>query len=226
MTVLVITADDLGLDPRRDAGILDAFARGAITFTSLLVAGPSAQDAATAARKAGLPMGLHLDLTETEPCAPAAQVSTLLDGGKKRGKHGLRAAVDRGEVDPGHVALEVEAQLRRFEALTGAKVTHVDGHQHAHVVPGLVEIIAATLARHGVRSTRIPEQTEVQVSDPGAARFYREVAAHAAAARVVYAREGVRSTDAFVGLDTMARRCRPRRCRRASCGTAKPGRSS
>ncbi len=202
--LLVITADDLGIDARRDDGILVCFARGAITQASLMVTGPSAESAARAAKKIGLPLGLHLDLTETPPSASPESVASLLDEhGNKRGKHGLRAALQGGLVDLDHVRLETLAQIEKFAALTGARPTHVDGHQHAHAIPSLVAVLAETLASAGVRTTRIPEQREVHVADPEAARFYRSVASDGAAARSIYARHGVASTETFVGLDLM-----------------------
>ncbi len=201
---LVITADDLGIHAKRDEGILAAFRAGAITQASLMVEGVSAREAARLAKEAGLPLGLHLDLTETPPAAPPSEVRTLLDaGGAKLGKHGLRDAVARGAVDPAHVARETQAQIDRFAELTGARPTHVDGHQHAHIVAELAEVIAPVLLRNGVLTTRIPAQRAVHVDDPSAAAFYRGVSEAGERARLVYAQHGVRSTAAFVGLDLM-----------------------
>lgn len=202
--ILVITADDLGIDPRRDDGILAAYAAGAITHASLMVRGRSAERAARLAIDAGLSIGLHLDLTETPPCAPRDEIASLLDAqGEKRGKHGLREAIEQGAIDPAHVAREAEAQLDAFSALVGAPAAHVDGHQHAHTVPFLAAILAPVFGARGVLTTRIPEQRRVDVDDPAAARFYRQVSADAARSRSLYAAHGVRSTEAFVGLDLM-----------------------
>jgi predicted glycoside hydrolase/deacetylase ChbG (UPF0249 family) len=202
----VITADDLGIDPQRDAGILRCFAAGAISQASLMVRGRSADEAAAKATRAGLPLGLHLDLTETPPSAPAGEVSSLLGpDGDKLGKHGLRAALEAGAIDPAHIEAETRAQLARFEALVGAPPRHVDGHQHVHTVPALAKILAPILASAGVRTTRIPEQHEVRVHDPATAGFYRGVARDGAASRPVYARERIGSTEAFIGLDLMGR---------------------
>lgn len=204
MLRLIITADDLGIDPQRDEGIFLAHERGAITQASLMVAGVSAVTAAAGARARGLALGLHLDLTETPPSAPPETVPSLLDAqGQKRGKHGLRAALARGEIDPADVARETRAQIDAFAALVGAPPRHVDGHQHAHCAPGLAEVLAPVLAAAGVLTTRIPEQREVHVDDPDAARFYRGVSDDAVRARAIYARHGIGTTDAFVGLDLM-----------------------
>ena len=201
---LIITADDLGIDPRRDDGILLAYARGAITQASLMVRGPSAARAARDSMRIGLPIGLHLDLTETPACAPHAAIRSLLDTtGNKLGKHGLREAVARGIVERAHVEEETRAQLRAFRALTGVDATHVDGHQHVHTIPALATWLAPVLREASVRTTRIPEQHDVHVDDPKSAAFYRSVASDAAASRARYAAEGIGSTEAFIGLDLM-----------------------
>ncbi|MBX3272957.1 MAG: ChbG/HpnK family deacetylase [Sandaracinaceae bacterium] len=220
-TALVITADDLGLDPRRDDGIFDAFARGAITQASFMVTGPSAASAAERARACGLPVGLHLDLTETPPSAPPDQIASLLDAeGAKLGKHGLREALAAGRVERAHVEREARAQLTAFARAFGAPPDHVDGHQHVHAVPALAELLAPVLAEAGVKSTRIPEQREVRVEDPDKARFYRSVADDGARARAIFARAGVGSTEAFVGLDLMGAAASPERLRDAVAACA------
>ena len=204
MRSLIITADDLGIDPRRDDGILLCFARGAITQASLMVRGRSAESGARAAKRIGLPVGLHLDLTETPPSAPPSEIASLLDGdGNKLGKHGLRQAVARGAVTREHVERETAAQIDDFVRLMGAKPAHVDGHQHVHTIPQLAGWLAPLLARHGVKSTRIPEQGSVDVASAEAAAFYRSVAEDGRTSRAVFASSGIRSTDAFVGLDLM-----------------------
>jgi predicted glycoside hydrolase/deacetylase ChbG (UPF0249 family) len=201
---LVITADDLGIDPERDAGIIAAFERGAITQASLLVTGPNAANAARWAARAGCPLGLHLDLTEGPPSAPPHDVRSLLDGGGvKLGKHGLRGAIARGAVELAHVARETRAQLARFAALTGREAQHVDGHQHVHAIPELVELLAQMFAAAHVATTRIHTQRAVRGDGGAAHRFYEVVSREAVASREIYARYGVASTEAFTGLDTM-----------------------
>jgi predicted glycoside hydrolase/deacetylase ChbG (UPF0249 family) len=201
---LVITADDLGIDEARDRGIFEAFAAGALRQASLLVRGASAHSAAARARASGLPLGLHLDLTELEAVAEKTRIRSLLDaGGRKLGKHGLRAAVARGDVQPEHVERETSAQLDAFEELCGTPALHVDGHQHVQVVPGLSESIARVLGRRGVKTTRIPEQSNPRALDSTRAAFHAEVAQQARAARAIYAAHGVGSSDRFSGLQLM-----------------------
>lgn len=69
---------------------------------------------------------------------PARHGSSSLLGreGFFLGKMGFREAVAAGEVALPQVREELEAQLSRFRELLGRAPTHVDGHQHVHVLPG------------------------------------------------------------------------------------------
>ena len=58
-----------------------------------------------------------------------------------RGKFGFRDAYDCGQIDPAHILLECEAQVRRLSdtmsktnslSKVHSIVTHFDGHQHIH----------------------------------------------------------------------------------------------
>ena len=197
---LLITADDLGYSAERDAGILAAHAAGLLTGASLLVNGASAPGALAAAVAAGLPVGLHVNLTEGAPVsAPAAVASLLAPPARRelRGKHGFRAALRAGEVDAGHIAAEVAAQLARFVALHPARQlpAHFDGHQHVHVLPAVAVALAAVCGAQGVRATRLPRLHAAEDAaaaaagmHPARAAFYRDVAAECASAGAVLSR--------------------------------------
>lgn len=60
---------------------------------------------------------------------------------------------------------ELEAQLSRFRELLGKSPTHVDGHQHVHVLPGtwldaprfrVMVVVVGGLSRVGGRSMETP----------------------------------------------------------------------
>jgi len=203
---LIICADDLGYSPSRDAGILALAAAGAVSAASLLVTGASARGALAAAAAAGLPVGLHANLTEGRPAAPAAAVASLLDArGLFLGKAGLRAALDAGRVDEAHVAAELAAQFALFRALhpRGAAPAHADGHQHAHVCARVAAPFAAAARAAGVRWTRLPAARRADAAADGArAAFYARVDADARAAAPIFAAAGLRWADAFVGFST------------------------
>ncbi|XP_057621260.1 carbohydrate deacetylase isoform X3 [Chionomys nivalis] len=136
---LVVTADDFGYCPRRDKGIVEAFLAGTVTSVSLLANGTAAESAAELARRHSIPTGLHANLTEGRPVGPARHTasSLLSSEGFFLGKMGFRKALEAGDVALPEVREELEAQLNRFRELLGRSPTHVDGHQHVHVLPGV-----------------------------------------------------------------------------------------
>ena len=206
--VLLVTADDLGYAASRDQGILEAFSRGIVRRASLLVGGASAASAARLARAAGLPLGLHVNLTEGSPVLPAHRVPSLLGpcGRQLRGTEGLWAAAAAGELDALELRAEIEAQLDRFAELAGGAPRFADGHNHAHCLPAIAAALAPALAARGVRFVRIPDQQWLPRSllegpAAGKASFYAAVAAGAARCEPLFAAAGLaRAADAFVGL--------------------------
>lgn len=214
---LTINADDLGVCAARDRGILRLFARGRIDAATLLVNGESSRPAADAAGAAGLPLGLHLNLTEGR--AVASGHSSLTDAqGELRGKFGLRAALMAGTIADSDLAREIRAQLDAFIALTGGLPTHVDGHHHIHVVPQVAAVLGRILdAEYGVTVVRLPladdapQADAARAPDGGPADFYQQVVREAHSAAAIFAACDLRGCDAFLGLSLMGTRLDARR---------------
>ncbi|KAJ1074049.1 hypothetical protein K5549_015548 [Capra hircus] len=207
---MVVTADDFGYCPRRDEGIVEAFLAGAVTSVSLLVNGSAAESAAELARRHQIPTGLHANLSEGRPVGPARHGASSLIGseGFFLGKMGFRRAVAAGEVILAQVREELEAQLSRFRELLGRDPTHVDGHQHVHVLPGVCRVFAEALQACGVRFTRLPLERGVDGCawlEAPARAFAGAVEQDARAAIGPFVHHGLRWTDVFVGLSTCGR---------------------
>src|SRR5690554_2240069 len=62
---IVICADDFGMNPAVDAGILHLAGMGRLNATSCLVEGPSFAQGAKQLSETGLQLGLHLNFTES-----------------------------------------------------------------------------------------------------------------------------------------------------------------
>ncbi|MEO5903727.1 MAG: ChbG/HpnK family deacetylase [Gemmatimonadaceae bacterium] len=132
---VILNADDFGLTPGINAGIIEAHTSGIVSSTSLMVRAPAAEAAASAAAQCPtLSVGLHLDLGEWE-----------FVGGE------WVARYERAPLTDGlRVAAEVNAQLERFRRLTGRNPTHVDSHQHAHQNEPLRSIVLDLARQIGV----------------------------------------------------------------------------
>jgi chitin disaccharide deacetylase len=155
---LIINADDFGLSAAVNRGILEAHAAGTVTSTSLLANAPGFEDAVRSARDApGLGIGLHLNLTEGQVVSPPETVSSLCAArtGRLRGLAGLVTRVLSGRVRAEHVAAECTAQIERLRQ-RGVPITHLDGHHHAHVLPGVWGPALGAARAAGITAVRVP----------------------------------------------------------------------
>src|SRR5215212_5238159 len=115
---LIVNADDFGLSPGINRGIIRAHVEGIVTSASLMVRWPAAREAVQlAAAHSALSVGLHVDLGEWEQ-----------QGGEWRSVYEVISDTESARA----VRNEVAAQLRTFRQLVGRDPTHIDSHQHAH----------------------------------------------------------------------------------------------
>lgn len=151
MIRLIINADDLGLHHRIDEGIFAAHTDGVVTSATLLSVGPTAAEAVRRAERTSIGLGLHLCLTtHLTPAANPRDVRWLAPGGRFRGDWAELSAAWLGRLIPHEeVLVEFHAQVRRAREL-GAKIDHLDTHQHLHLLPGLTTIVESVAAELNV----------------------------------------------------------------------------
>lgn len=161
--LLVVNADDWGGSEATTEAILGTFEAGRITSTSGMVYMPDSNRAAEVARDAGLPVGLHLNLTEPfgDPRTPTAVRDRQLRAverlaGSGGDDHPGTARWRKWVYDPTIrtlVDLAIADQLERFEALYGHPPTHFDGHNYVDACPNVFlsrSIPAGSLIRNSL----------------------------------------------------------------------------
>jgi predicted glycoside hydrolase/deacetylase ChbG (UPF0249 family) len=155
---LIINADDFGLTPAVNRGIVEAHQAGCVTSASLFVNLPGFADAVRSAGSApALGVGLHLNLTAGAPVAGPDLVPTLCDP-QTGGFHSLRGLAARalsGRIASRDVATECTAQVARLRG-AGLRITHVDAHRHVHLLPGIWKPFLDAVRRAGVETVRLP----------------------------------------------------------------------
>jgi predicted glycoside hydrolase/deacetylase ChbG (UPF0249 family) len=157
---LIVNADDFGITEAVNRGIVAAFDRGIVTSTSLMATGAAFDHAVDLARRRpGLAVGIHLVLTEHRPLVGAPAAASLIgpDGRFPAHVTQLLALQLRGRISLAEARLELDAQLNRVRE-AGVTVSHIDGHQHVHVLPGIAGIVAELAAKHGVAAVRYPAE--------------------------------------------------------------------
>ena len=108
----MVNADDFGMSPGVNLGIVRAHVDGVVTSASLMVDAPGSEAAARSARELPrLGLGLHATLTE-ETGEPRLDFDA-----------------------PAAVRAELLRQLQRFRELAGAEPDHLDAHHNVHRDP-------------------------------------------------------------------------------------------
>jgi predicted glycoside hydrolase/deacetylase ChbG (UPF0249 family) len=114
---LIVNADDFGLSPGVNRGVVRARDHGVVTSASLMVRWPAAREAATYARdRPDFSLGLHVDLGEW-----------AFSNGKWVAVYEVVSFEDVSAVES-----EIRRQLEHFGELAGGAPTHLDSHQHVH----------------------------------------------------------------------------------------------
>lgn len=156
--LLLVTADDLGLCAAVTDGILDAHRHGIVRATSLFVVGEDAERAARLALKEpSLSVGVHLALIDGRPLSPRDEVASLVDenGDFLSDYQQFLRRYITGRVRISQVDREWRAQLERTLKL-GITPTHLDSHQHLHLLPALFEVALGLCRDFKVPRLRVP----------------------------------------------------------------------
>ena len=207
MKRLIINADDLGADEARNRGIFEAIEAGRVTSVSILVNGDGFEDAMKRWKSLGkteISLGIHINLSEGRPISQDLRILTGQDGlftGKQTARELLKQTSNK-ELER-EIQQEIKAQLdllKKFET----PITHLDGHQHIHIVPVVLPIALSEASKSNIQWLRIPDEPQPSIlslmvkpdSQDEAAMF----SALGAAARSAVMLSEVESCDHFRGL--------------------------
>lgn len=195
---LIINADDFGLSEGINRGIMEAFAAGTLRSTSIMVGMPAFPDAVRRACAAGktLGVGLHFALTAGRPLTRASSLVSAETGDFLS----LPSLIGRalvGRLNLREVADECAAQIARAREAK-LELTHLDGHHHVHVFPGIRDAVRRVV--HAERIPAIRRPREPLVSIPAwRRRFPQRVVIRGLANDMTSSRWRVRMTSHFVG---------------------------
>jgi len=216
---LVVNADDLGLTPGVNRGIIEAHQKGIVTSATLMANAPAFEEAASLARRnPGLGIGCHLVAIGGRPVLDASAARLLLGANGQfppslqeflRLHPGCLSSAWRGQQQ---LAQEFAAQVDKVRR-AGLPVSHLDTHKHIHALPGVREAVFQVARQKGVAFVRFPFESGVGVWSllPASKRvpsgpWRRRMAV--SAARLLWANEfrrrlaasGLRSADATFGI--------------------------
>ena len=213
MRNLIVNADDLGWTAGVNRGIAEAHRSGIVTSTSLLANGSAFEEGVQTARELPrLGVGVHLNLSDGKPVAPAEQVKGLVgkDGNFSGGPEALLFRLAAKSLDTKEVEVEWNAQIERVRA-AGVRPSHLDGHKHVQMLPGLFGIALRLAKKHGIEAVRVAhEASSLRAALTGGGESHRVMIKQGVQARGLKflardARElaehaGIATADFFCGI--------------------------
>jgi predicted glycoside hydrolase/deacetylase ChbG (UPF0249 family) len=146
---LIVNADDLGMSPGTNRGIIEARQRGIVTSATAMVNLPDAADGIKLAQAEApqMGLGLHLNFTHGQPLTSLKSLAQA-DGALPT----LETLVQRiAQADADEMADEVQAQFDRFVELAGGLPDHIDSHHHmAFMFPGALRRVLELAQEHNL----------------------------------------------------------------------------
>ena len=160
MKRLIVNADDFGLHSAVNHGIIEGYEKGCIRSTSFVASGAAAEEAANLSKQyPGLGVGIHLTLVAERPVLPPSQVPSLVgENGYLLPDH--TAFIRRylaGGIRIEQLYAECEAQILLAKKM-GVHLTHIDSHQHLHVLPRVIQAILSLAKKYSFTKMRLPAE--------------------------------------------------------------------
>lgn len=157
---LIVSADDFGMSPGINTGIIRAHREGILTNAGLMVNGAAFAEAVDLARDhPSLGVGLHLVLVQGRSTLPPPAIPSLVDVAGHFASNPIASGM-RYFFQPGvraQLRREIRAQLEKFLA-TGLDLSHVDGHVNIHMHPAVLPIILDVAGEFGIRAMRLSRE--------------------------------------------------------------------
>lgn len=154
---MIVNADDFGLDGNVNRAILECFARGYCTDTTIMANMPGFEEACELAHERGLAqrVGIHFVLTDGLPLTDGIRRCPRFCGENgafslRKRPHVWRLSAAEAHALRQELAAQVTACRRR-----GLPVSHADSHEHVHEEWGIASVVMRLCAEHAIPHVRI-----------------------------------------------------------------------
>lgn len=207
MRRVILNADDFGLTEGVNRAIGELAAAGVLTSATLMASGPACDHAVGIAHMhPQLGVGCHVVLLDGNPVSQPQQVSTLVGraGSLRDSLAHFVFDLQRGKIHAADIEHEATAQIRKLQA-AGIRVTHIDTHKHAHMLPRvLLPLLRAAAACnvHAIRNPFEPSWSTRLTPAPLLRRMQIALLRHACHARFLHMvqHHGLHTTDGTLGI--------------------------
>ena len=157
MKRLIVNGDDFGLHPAINQGIIRAHQDGILTSASLVPCGKAFDDAVNLAKQhPELGVGIHLTFVEELPVLSPEKIPSLVgvNGRFPKSWIGILTRLLAGRIRLIHLRREAGAQIAKVVD-AGIAPTHLDSHQHLHLLPIIWRVILPLIKKHRIPAVRV-----------------------------------------------------------------------
>jgi len=158
MKRLIVNADDFGMTPGVNRGILRCHLEGIVTSATIMANGEAFDDAVELARSnPKLGVGVHLVLVGGRAVASREKIGSLSDAQEElpRSLSSLFSRWHRGAIRREQIENEMRAQIEKV-LQAGITPTHLDTHKHTHCHPWVMAAVAQVAGEYGISRVRMP----------------------------------------------------------------------
>ncbi len=149
---LIVNADDLGFSEGINYAILKANSEGFLTHSSLMANVPFFNHAVEQIipKSKNLKVGVHLNLTCGKSLSKSAELSTNGELKTDFAKLLFKPKTKKVLQD---IEKELELQILKVKE-KGIKISHIDGHEHIHIIPSINKIVRRLAKKHNIERIR------------------------------------------------------------------------
>jgi chitin disaccharide deacetylase len=156
---LIVNADDFGMAPGVNRGILELHAAEVLTSATLMARAAGTEEAVNMAlAMPTLGVGCHIVLVDGTPASDPRSIPSLIDSTTGTLHPSLGAYLKRlytARIRAAEIEAEAAAQIALLQSY-GLRLTHVDTHKHLHMFPQVLRPVLRAARFAGIRAVRNP----------------------------------------------------------------------
>jgi chitin disaccharide deacetylase len=154
---LIVNADDFGLSPHINRGIIETVEKGAVNSVSVVANGNALDEAVDFIKShPDLNTGIHFTLIAEKPVSEVHLIPSLVTGEgffHPDYKTFIRQYI-KGNINPYEVRIELDAQVKKLLD-KGILLSHCDSHQHLHLLKKISFVVLRLCHTHRISRVRI-----------------------------------------------------------------------
>jgi len=151
---LIINADGFGFTKGINKGIIELIEKGVVTSISCNVNFPYIIDLEYIVKSyPNVSIGLHLNINVGKPVCLSEEVPSLVNESGEFWDNEFNKKLLLRQINLSELQKELEAQIIKLQSY-GLHISHLDGHQHKHLLPGYFGVVLKICKKHNIKRIR------------------------------------------------------------------------